>query len=311
MSIQKQLEVKIAAFKSLELAKKYLNKLEDRITISQNKLDRLSFILEKEYDDLENLEKLSIRGLFEKILGNEKAQLEKERQEYLIAALNYNEAKKSLELLSFEKNILLKKLTNYNETKSELHSLIRQREQSLIIEDQLAKQLISDINKKIDANIANKRELQEAILVGLKVKKKFKKIVADLDQVVLWGNYTLNQPDLHLRKMAYVNKARDNAYITKQLLQQFEDELNDIYTPQNTPIQSSLILFRNFIHSFFENLISDWVVLTKIQNALTTIHQVNNKVIKILQTLQHDLNQIDNSLKELKRKKEEIILSLN
>lgn len=311
MNIQEKLEEKLEQLKSLELAKTHLIKLEQRIIKMQKKLNQLHNTLEQEYKDVEQLEKLTVRAMFEKFLGDKEAQLEKEKQEYLNAALHYNEHKKSIELLEFEKDILLKKIETYDKTKSEVHNLIRQREQSLIIEDPLAKQLIQDINKEIDNNVLIKRELNDAIIVGLKINKLMQAIALDLQKVSSWGPYQLNRPDVHIQKKHYVNKAREKVYQANQLLQQFQDELDDIYDDQQVSVQSSLKSFRYFIQSFFDNLISDWVILMKIQNALYTVQQVNDKVVRITRSLQHDLKITDDKLDELKTKKERIILELN
>lgn len=311
MNIQQRLEEKLAEFKSLELAQSHLNKLEVRMNKMEQKIEQLHSTLEKEYKDVEQLEKLSIRSMFEKILGDKEAQLEKEKQEYLNAALNYNEQKKSLELLEFEKEVLLKKLSTFDRIKSEVHNLIRQREKSLIVKDPLAKQLIQDLNKKIDQNISIKRELNEAIIVGLKINKLMQAIAGDLQKVTSWGPYQLNRPDQHIQKKHFISKARKKVLQANQLLQQFQDELDDIYIDQNVSIQSSLKSFRYFIQSFFDNLISDWIILMKIQNALYTVQQVNDKVIRIVRSLQHELKLIDQKQETLTNKKEQIILELN
>lgn len=310
-NIHLRLVQKIEEFKSLELAKSHLDKLNLRIKDMQNKLGNLQATIEREYKDVEALEKLSLRSLFEKVLGDKESQLEKERQDYLHAVLSFNECKKSMELLDFERKILKKKLVNYNKTKSELHNLIRQRKNSLMKEDPLAKQLISDIDQKIDRIIASKRELHEAIIVGKKINKKLNNIISTLEQVRNWGQYTLNDPDQHIQKMTFINKAKEEAYLTKQLLQEFEDELTDIYSHPDLKIQASVETFKHFIYSFFDGLISDWVLLMSIKNALYTVHQVNNKVTRMVQSLQYDLKKHSTNLTKLEDKKEKIILELN
>jgi len=311
-SIQEQLIKKIEALKSLDLAKSHLEKIEIRIKDLHHKSGKLQVILEKEYDDVEQLEKLSVRSLFEKMLQNHEAQLEKERQEYLQAALNYNECKNSLELLDFERKILRKKLTAYNETKSELHNLIRQREHSLIKEDVKARVLITSINADIDAKIAFKRELYQAIELGNKIKQTLENISTQLEQVSSWGAYSVNaSPDKHIRKMAYVSKARNQAYIVKQLLEEFEDELTDIYNDEDLFIKSSLKTFHYFIYDFFDNLISDWIVLMKLENTISTIKQVKNKVIRISQSLNNELKKSEFLIEKLTTQKEELILNRN
>ena len=51
---------------------------------------------------------------------------------HLEAALKYNELKKTVELIEYEKEILESKLENYNIVKSKLNSLIRLRERELL-----------------------------------------------------------------------------------------------------------------------------------------------------------------------------------
>ena len=51
--------------------------------------------MRKEFEDIENLEKLGMKALFYKVLGSQEEQLEKERQEYLQASLKYDQVRKT------------------------------------------------------------------------------------------------------------------------------------------------------------------------------------------------------------------------
>lgn len=310
MSIQERLDQKNEEFKSLELARKHLENIEQRLLNKKKQSLKLKAILEKEYNDVIALEKLSIEGLFVKFLGDKEARMELERQEYLTAALNYNESIKSIELIEFEKQVLQKKLQRYDVVKSEYYNLIRQREASLVIEDPLAKQLITTINQDHDQTIALKREIHEALIVGTKIKKSIDEIVSNLTKVANWGHILL-PPNEYIKKMVFVNRAKEKAYTTKQLLEAYEDELFDIYRGQNIQIENYLRSFKNFIHELFDNLISDWIIAKKIHHSLNTVHQVKAKVSRVNQSLTYELQQADQKLNELKRKKNDIIQELN
>ena len=88
--------------------------------------------MRKEFEDIENLEKLGMKALFYKVLGSQEEQLEKERQEYLQASLKYDQVRKNLELLEFEYNILKKKSGNLATIEQKLNDLSVRQEKELI-----------------------------------------------------------------------------------------------------------------------------------------------------------------------------------
>ncbi len=309
--INKDLNQIIEKFRSLELAKKHLEKTEIRIQKLHNQLLELNNNLEKEYHDVEKLEKLSLEKLFEKILGNKEKQREKERQEYLQAVLKYNECKQSLELLDFERKVLKEKLAEFNKTKSLLYSLIRKREHSLAKDNPEAKELINEINLKSDQKIARKRELYEAITLAKKLILLIDKTLKDLSEITNWGFYEFNHPDIHLKKSVYLNRAKKKAYLINQLLHQFEDELSDIYPGNDNYGKTNLKVFQNFTKIFFDNLITDWLLLQKIKNTSNSIKNLKNKIIRIDQTLENELLKTDKELETLTRQKQSIIIKYN
>ena len=70
MNIQQKLSKAIQDFQSLELTKQHLVQLEKRLCDAYDQLDELHDILEKEYEDVRILEELTMRKLFQEILGN-------------------------------------------------------------------------------------------------------------------------------------------------------------------------------------------------------------------------------------------------
>jgi uncharacterized protein involved in exopolysaccharide biosynthesis len=93
----------------IKKAESRLKELIPEITRLKSTLRPLELSMQKEFEDIEALEKIGMKALFYKVLGSQEEQVEKERQEYLQASLKYDQARKSLELLEFEYNILSKK----------------------------------------------------------------------------------------------------------------------------------------------------------------------------------------------------------
>ena len=89
-----KLEKIVGDYKSLQLSKKHLKYLHVKINIESRRLEDLKIILDEEHQDVLDLESKTIRGLFQNILGKNEEQYEIEKQEYLMAALQFNEARK-------------------------------------------------------------------------------------------------------------------------------------------------------------------------------------------------------------------------
>lgn len=309
--IEEKLEQTIELFRSLELAQQHLENTQTRINSLHAKLTQLDKIVDREYKDVEKLEKLSLEGLFRKVLGNKEEQIEKERQEYLTAVLNYNECKKSLELLDYERKILKDKLKDFHKTKSLLHSLIRKREQSLSKENPEASALLTPLNEQNDLLIIRKKGLIEAQNIGKKIKLIMDDLIQELNKISTWGFHNLAREDIRRKSSNPVKRIRQKIYVINQLLSQFEDELSNIYKKQDIYISSSIKTFQNFSSSFYDNMISDWILLMRIHDTSNLVKQVQNKIIRIYQSLEKEQLKIDKMMDKLAKDKERIILKYN
>ncbi len=311
MNIQKELSKAIQDAQSLELTKVHLEKLEIRLDQSYDQLEVLHDILEKEYEDVRLLEELSMKSLFQKILGNSEKQLEKERQEYLEAALKYNEYKKTVELIEYEKEILERKLKNYQIVKSKLNSLIRLRERELLQSEEVARFQLKSINNVIDTNLRLKRELHEAVLVGLKIYEILKNMEDQLNNATKWGDWSnAYDPSPEARDLN-IDNATKLSYQAKELLIQFESELNDVFSKKPLSWTYDLKDAEKFTNLYFKNLISDWVVQQKLKTTLHHTTNFKNKIYRINASLQLELKQTTGAIKYLENKKRKLILALN
>jgi len=83
-------------------------------------LKQLEVVVQKEERDVEELENLSWQSLFHRVLGNKHEQLEKERQEYLMAFLKYERCDNEIATLEYEQKIVEKKLSQSVNAEAEL-----------------------------------------------------------------------------------------------------------------------------------------------------------------------------------------------
>jgi len=168
---RKELDQTLESFQNIERIKRHLEDLDGRLQVAYKEQGKLTKTLDKEKEDFEDLQKLSIKGLFYKILGSKEAQIEKERQEYLEAALKYNEVKKSVELLEFEQQTLNEKLQKAPDLKNKLNKLLKEREKAIVKSNSTKGKQLLNLVHEIDRKVAMQREIQEALEVGTKVKE--------------------------------------------------------------------------------------------------------------------------------------------
>ena len=77
-------------------AESALKRLIRKLHVYVTNCGPLELNMQKEFEDIEALEKLGMKTLFYKVLGSQQEQLEKERQDYLQASLKYDQVRKSL-----------------------------------------------------------------------------------------------------------------------------------------------------------------------------------------------------------------------
>ena len=267
--------------------------------------------MRKEFEDIENLEKLGMKALFYKVLGSQEEQLEKERQEYLQASLKYDQVRKNLELLEFEYNILKKKSGNLATIEQKLNDLSVRQEKELINMPGAAALEIKKIYLQIDQQERLKIDISEAIKAGLKALECIDAVIAGLQQAHNWGQWDVsgrNPMSNHLKYSA-IDKAKDWAYESNRQLKVFEKELLDVYKQIPEDFQLHIDSFNRFIDVFFDNLITDWIIQQKIYNALNNTLNIRDKVVRMIKTLEGENPKVAQTISTLEQRKKEFILS--
>ncbi len=89
------------------------------------------------------------------------------------------------------------------------------------------------------------------------------------------------------------------------MLRRFQRELADVQSGENFLIDISS--FDTFADFFFDGLIVDWIVQSKIQTSLDRTSQVRQRVAAILQRLQSRLQGIQQQLDGLAQQRKDLI----
>ena len=281
-------KVKIREKQRLEASR---DALARKLKAEEARLIELKEILTKEKIDVDKLEGLSIAGLFHTILGKKEQQLEKERQEYLAAKLKHDECCSTIEALKSEFYALQGRLNDIGDIEKDYTSILKQKE-SILLEstypDRL--RLMELMDKGADAS-SRIKEIREAIFAGEKVRQALQKALSALNSASNWGVYDMLGGGFIATavKHSRIDEAKAEIHEVQYLLDRFRRELGDVYSNQPS-LSIDIGSFATFADYFFDGLIADWVVQSRIKESQESTQRLLESVNRILYALKNDMN---------------------
>jgi len=296
----------IAEMEAVELHYKTLHDEETKMLSERASLEKR---LTKELKDVEKLEGTSVKSLFYKVLGSKEQQLDKERQEYLQVSLKHSEHLKSLDLITFEKEVIEKKLHNIDALRLELESLKKTREKEILSTPSALRNELHSIIKEQETYSDVIFRLEETLKVGEASLQSLSKVINHFRKAKDWGNWDMgSKRSYHYGRMKHnaIDNAVNESHRSNLLLKSFNQSLAKVgYNAgkMNIGFQS----FSGFMDVLFDNLISDWIVQSKIKNALTNTEAVADRVSSILQTINNDIKGAINKKEQLSEHSERLL----
>ena len=292
-------------------AERRLKIIDSEINIVEHDIRVQGKKMNDELEDVERLEKNGISSLFKKILGDHEQQLEKERQEYLQEVLSYNSLIDELDVLKYEKGLLDVKVGRKNEIVVLHKLLIADKERTI----KLSYPKISDELKKIDNLIAVSNQLinetEEAIESGNDVLKHLDLMIQNLKYVKQWGLYKMQGKGKYssYEKKGYVDKAQKLVGVVQVKFNIFEKELQDLYPDYDLNIDN--YHFKAFVDNFYDGLITDWIIVKKLQVALNGTVAATHKVNRLLSMLLAEKSKIQTTLKNRVSQRTQFVIDSN
>jgi hypothetical protein len=284
-----------------------LDRTRNMLSEQNSRLAELEIIVKKEGSDVEKLEGLSLTGLFHAVLGDKQTQLDKERQEYLAAKLKYDECKYSTSALEHDINDLEARIAGLGDVDSQHKAIVERKEQSISQgNDRNAAKLIELSEALADAQ-SDSKELKEAIEAGKAVLAGLDSVVGFLKSARNWGTFDMLGGGLITTavKHSRIDRARESVHHVQQLLRVFQRELADI--DSRTDIDIDIGSFLTFADYFFDGLIVDWVVQSRIGRSLDSAVQAAERVDGIVQQLQVNLEKTQTKRNSIEQEKNKLV----
>lgn len=258
---------------------------------SNKKLANLKIELKKEFDDVQRLEGSSISALFYSFLGNKVEKLDKERQEYVAAKLKYDQCLHEIEDLNNEISQLEINLVNCGNPETEYKQKLDEKTSQL---KQNGDEQILEFEQKLQYLYHQKKEIKEAVAAGNRVLQGLGYAIQYLKKAANWGTFDIIGGGILATAMKHSNidEAKDLINHVQVWLRKFKRELSDVKINELPDLSIEINSFSKFADYFFDNLIFDWAVQSKINRSLENCLQVQIRVSKIIGYL----NQSDKNL---------------
>lgn len=269
--------------------RKKLYSMREELTTQQKslklKLENYRAALDKENEDVDQLERKSLSHLFYTMLGRLGERVEEERKEALAAALKYDQAAAELARIENQIKQLEEELLQYRNCQSDYDNLYRKKRELLMASHSEIGQKLLELSSQILTLKNNEKELEEAITAGNEVMEHINRALNSLDSAEGWGTFDLLGGGLisDLAKHSHIDDAKDEAEIIQTKLSSFRTELADVRI--NNGITFSMNDFGKFADFFFDGLIADWCMQSRIEETMDSVRNVRDQVQEVLNKL--------------------------
>lgn len=212
---------------AIHRAGRYREELARNRSVQKAKLDHLGLAMDQEHRDMVALEKRGIKDLFIKIIDKEE-KLEKEKEEYLQAAISFQEAKKELELIDFEIQVMREKESELEEIEARLKVLYEKRETDIL--DNQPNHPLKPVLEELARWNQIERELEEAIQHGSNAQLILEGVSQNLNRAKSWAYNNMREINYRLRMITEeVDEARLRLPKLRIEFVKFEQEIKEVF----------------------------------------------------------------------------------
>lgn len=307
--LQLQLKKALTDQQSAKRILRHLDQLDRQLQEEYKILERLGKVLEKENKDYEALQGLSLKGLFHKVLGSQEEQVEKEKQEYLKTALEYDEASKTVDLMEYERKVLQEKVDGLQGMEQKIEQLLQQREQELILKGGAKGRQLLRLAEELDAQYRLDNELGEALKIGEDVLQ----LLFQMHTYFQEGNKLANDRAPGLRFNSFVDqstisKAHRLIPEVRMLLLKFEEEFLDVFTKADTlDLSFKVRPLKRFGFISVNTIFSDWAVLELTRKSMAAVRSTHKRVKTMNAKLWARRRSVEAAINQLDTKREKLL----
>jgi len=279
--------------------------VQAQLTRERGRLAGLKRTLDAEERDVTSMEGVSLSNLFHTVLGDKDARLEQERQEFLRAKLKHDEAAYAVAQLESELAGLQAKVDRLPAMEADYAALINQKEESMLQSEDSGE--LKDLRDRLTELSREQNELREALAAGQSAAASLAAVRKSLESAAGWGVWDMMGGGLlsTMAKHSHMDQAKEHAHQAEQALRRFHRELQDVQAQLEVHLQ--LDGFLRFADYFFDGLIVDWSVQSRINSSREAVGQAERRVSEMIARLEARLRTTEQSLQEASRERESLV----
>ena len=260
--------------------------LEDEAEERSARAEELKQILAKERRDVEELEGISLKGLWLRITGDREVRLSKEEAEALAAQVKYEQALRDVEDARERIADLGRQLDRIPDCSAEREAAMEEKRALLRAAGGPAGERIAALEEETARRKGRLKELQEACAAGEEALSSLDVADDRLDEAENLGTWDMIGGGVFVTMMKHgkLDEAKDYVNQAQQAMSRFRTELTDVDLISQA--QVSIGDFATFADYFFDGLFADLMVQDQIQQSRDSVVRAGQEVERVLSRLE-------------------------
>ena len=301
-----ELQKKIAMKPSLEAK---LRELQNQRREYDREVISLRVTFRKEQEDVEKLEGRSLANYFFQVVGKLDEKLDQERKEAYAAKVKLDAAERELAGIESDISEIQGQLNEIRVAEAQYKDELERKRATLRASGTTTADQIIEIEQRIAATEAQKREIKEAISAGYSARGTADRILSELNSADGWNTWDMFGGGgiiTHMAKHSHLDSAQDLVSELQSKLRRFKTELADIQITAN--MQVNVDGFLRFADYFFDGLFADWAVGDRINQSMNSVSSTKSQISRTLDKLSSMEKAADSEISRLKLQLEDLVV---
>ena len=301
-----ELQQKVARKPSLEAK---LRELQNQRREFDREVISLRVAFRQEQEDVEKLEGRSLANYFFQVVGKLDEKLNQERKEAYAAKVKLDAAERELAGIESDISEIQGKLNEIRVAEAKYKDELERKRATLRASGTTTGDQIIELEQRIAAMEAQKREIKEAISAGYSARGTAERILSELDSADGWNTWDMFGGGgiiTHMAKHSHLDSAQDLVSELQSKLRRFKTELADIQITAN--MQVNVDGFLRFADYFFDGLFADWAVGDKISQSMNSVSSTKSQIGRTLDKLNSMEQAADRDIVSLKQQLDDLIV---
>lgn len=263
--------------------------------------------LEQEKADVDKLNSLSLTALFYTVLGTKAEHIHKETEEFLAATLKFDTASRKRDQVQAEVQALRQELEEFASADRDHAQLLEEKERILTEQGGGPAQPLLEYAARLADLASQHKELQEATEAGQRALDALRQVELALQSAANWGTWDLLGGGVFvtMAKHSRIDAARSHAREAEWHLRNFEKELAD--ANERLGLSLNVGVFATFADYFFDGLIADWVMQSKVTRASSACSTAMTKVSDVLGKCSTRMAEVEKAIEVTRNKQREYL----